>query len=42
MLHVFLLPLESKMNGIRADILIESGESEGNGWEDNLRTLGWE
>ena len=37
----FLLTLESKMYAVRADILTESGESEGIGWTDNLKTLSW-
>lgn len=37
----FLLTLESKMYAVRADILTESGEFEGIGWADNLKTLSW-
>lgn len=37
----FLLTLESKMYAVRDDILTESGEFEGIGWADNLKTLSW-
>lgn len=37
----FLLTFESKMYAVRTDILTESGESEGIGWTDNLKTLSW-
>lgn len=37
----FLLTLESKTNAVRAGIFTDSGESEENGWADNLKTLSW-